>query len=126
MGKKFVICEVHRIGNDSQGYNAVGSFKDDLTWIDHSYIIDGDRLREATPLAGDRYFCPKVGWTIAPMNSPMTALILDPPKPEGDEWERWKSTMPLRATGGIKRGTLEYYTWIEEKLEWLAQMPRKP
>jgi len=127
MGKKFVICEVHRIGNDSQGYNAVGSFKDDLTWIDHSYIIDGDRLRygipqgEMTLLVDGEH----TGWWPS-MYTNRNMLILDPPKPEGDEWERWKSTMPLRATGGIKRGTSEYYAWIEEKLEWLAQMPRKP
>uniref|UniRef100_A0A6H1ZZU9 Uncharacterized protein n=1 Tax=viral metagenome TaxID=1070528 RepID=A0A6H1ZZU9_9ZZZZ len=85
MGKKFIICEIEPNG---EGWRPVHDDSSDAaTWIDSRHVIDGDRLREATPLAGDRYFCPKVGWTIAPMNSPITALILDPPKPEGDEWQ---------------------------------------
>jgi len=113
MGKKFIICEIEPNG---EGWRPVHDDSSDAaTWIDSRHVIDGDRLREATPLAGDRYFCPKVGWTIAPMNSPITALILDPPKPEGDEWERWVDDCPILKNEGMN----------EVLKNWFRVMPRK-
>jgi len=112
MGKKFAVFEVESFAG---GFVPISGPVDDKTWIDSRHVIDGDRLREATPLAGDRYFCPKVGWTIAPMNSPMTALILDPPKPEGDEWERWVDDCPILKNEGMD----------EVLKNWFRVMPRK-
>jgi len=124
MGKKYVVMEVKSLGDNFIPANTT-CLDNDYTRIDSRHVIDGDRLRWAKAKKGETVLdFGEAMFVEAPIDFYERIFILDPPKPEGDEWERWKSTMPLRATGGIKRGTSEYYAWIEEKLEWLAQMPR--
>jgi len=110
MGKKFVICEVVKVPF-GEGYRPVVRPEGDPTWIDRRHVIDEDRLHIRLPRQDDLIFAPKYGWRMADHGCyAADYLILDPPKPEGDEWEKWISDSP----------------WPTLTKDWFRRMPRKP
>jgi len=106
----FVISEVVPVDptNLSDGFK----FPSDDNWVDSTYVIDGDRLRYGIP-RGDRFF--NGGWWNGSQTyyaNSSVRLILDPPKLEGDEWQK-----------DLK----EVVHMITDVLHSLLQrMPRKP
>jgi len=111
MEKTFVIMEVESDTTRTVGFRPVGRSYDDQTLIDPRHVIDGDRLRYGVPQGETAFQDGEYIGFEENTYSNRTVLILDPPKPEGDEW---------------KPDYDELMMWMERFEECLAGRPRKP
>ena len=110
MGKKYVVMEVKSLGDNFIPANTT-CLDNDYTRIDPRHVIDGDRLRYGIP--NGETILTRDGW-IKACHITGVSLILDPPKPEGDKWEKWVDDCPILKNEGMN----------EVLKNWFRKMPR--
>ena len=126
MGKKYYIGEIPENtleGIEQRGYS--------LMRVNAEDVIDGDRLRYDVADKGETIFNPRnpANWQKVSGDGSSQCLILDPPKPEGDEFWKWADGHPNPNderfwNGGERKFNLDNYD--RARKAWFAKMPRKP